>query len=34
VETQNIQQTNVKLTEGSILAAQSIVINAISTQGL
>ena len=34
VDTQNIQQTNVKLTEGSILAAQSIVINAISTQGL
>ena len=34
VETQNIQQTNVTLTEGSILAAQSIVINAISTQGL
>ena len=34
VETQNIQQTNVQLTEGSILAAQSIVINAISTQGL
>jgi hypothetical protein len=31
VETQNIQQTNIKLTEASTLTAQSIVINAIAS---